>query len=178
MQEYYMVFRVNPEKDRPTYIGWTTDRNILKAFFCQRDERKYRIREQEIIDDELKDNSLMDDCWELHLQMYRSNHTDEMVPLVTTDLEILESVQSICEIFDSYSSGHFEMIYSILEREYRDALHIIGYHPEYRDDTHDETFGLDGAGMVELYQRLESKGSARDEIFSLESFIKVMESNM
>ncbi|MBD5583930.1 MAG: hypothetical protein HDQ88_02525 [Clostridia bacterium] len=190
MKRYYQVFRMYSEdelyeydflEDKPKYIGWTDDEEILDAFFSQRDRHKYRMKKSDMDEEIESKDYLLDDRWKLHIEMFHSNHTDEMVPIITTDLEILSAVDKLMNLLDSYMTDSLSnVIYYSLEDQYRGALRILGYQPKDKTVCHlDDILCPEGMEALNLFNRMNSESNPFiDNLLSLESFIKVMEFHM
>ncbi|MBD5583931.1 MAG: hypothetical protein HDQ88_02530 [Clostridia bacterium] len=170
------------------YVGWTTSKKMVKAFFDQRDPRKYNVEEYELEEEDVKLYDF-EKVWELDILMLKSNHTDELVPLVTSSIEMNNSLRSIDEMFKTQSmicnvDDNVLIAWSIfaqLKNEYQEALHIIGYRQEEEEilyDSVDDPYDSDRYEAVDSCVIPPKSVPFEASVSSLESFIKVMEFDM
>jgi hypothetical protein len=157
---YYMVYRVYNNKERPgskensVAYGWTSDKNVLKAFFKQRDEKKYLvIKMRKVQIEEILNNYNHDATGEYMIDYLplKSAKTGEEFRLFMTVNEMQECERNVQKIFEDLSSidkidkdnisKYVSMIIN-LDQSYYDALFYIGYRPKeiaaMFDDCNDE----------------------------------------
>lgn len=197
MKTYYKIYRVYSPEEKQVhgltdedafYVGWTTSKKMVKAFFDQRDPRKYNVEEYELEDEDAKMYDF-EKVWELDILLLKSNHTNELVPLVTSSIEMNNSLRSIDEMFKNQSmicnvDDKVLVSWSIfaqLKNEYQEALHIIGYRQEEEEilyDSVDDPYDPDQYEAADRCIIPPKSVPFEASVSSLESFIKVMEFDM
>ena len=155
-RRYYIVYRVFNRKERPWFdntsriYGWTNNKNILKAFMQQRDNRKYISYEMD--KDELGEmfssTSLPAETMIDLTTSLKSATSGEPIPFFSTDSEFIEAQKKIIRLFEDLSSlsnieskkrdtKYFVDMYTNIKDKYTDALHYIGYRPKEIDILYD-----------------------------------------
>lgn len=148
MNGKYLVYRIyhNSEcsdfTDRSRFYGWSTNKNIIKAFRKQRNQKKYKIikmSENEIsktFSEDIDDIDAMIDYIKL-----RSVKTNEKMTLFLTLNEMRETEKKIQRMFLDQASlsriqgtGNYLQMFLHLDNYYADALYFIGFRPREVDD--------------------------------------------
>lgn len=209
-----MVYRVYSNKERPgikdkiVAYGWTTNKNVLKAFFKQRNDKKYmvrKVRKDQI--GEAFDRNNHDATGEYMIEYLplRSAKTNESIHLFMTTNEMQEVEIKIQRMFEELSSldrldknniGKYANLVLNIDQSYYDALFYIGYRPKEIAAAFESmdisvcnqiSNAYDGMPCEEYYYNghlNQAPGlSALEDvsnkiIYSIESFIKVMRKDL
>lgn len=179
----YLIFRVYSEKERPNeskdersvFYGWTNKKLMLKMFFRQRDENKYRVFKTTI--DEIARRLLdpPEKDTELDFLNLKSRNGSSLA-FIATDNEVGEYENRIQEMFRELSSlstikgtgNYLEMFYNLLD-PYSSALSTIGYIPPEIE----AMFSTYSDAYTDSYSSIFNK-----VIYSAESFVKVMKEDL
>lgn len=148
MNGKYLVYRIyhkserSDDTDRSRFYGWSTNKNIIKAFRKQRNQKKYKIikmSENEIsktFSEDIDDIDAMIDYIKL-----RSVKTNEKMTLFLTLNEMRETEKKIQRMFLDQASlsriqgtGNYLQMFLHLDNYYADALYFIGFRPREVDD--------------------------------------------
>jgi len=125
--------------------GWTTSKKILKAFFKQRDRRKYMAFEmsKEDVAELFSHSDLPGDTMITYIKLQSARQLDEEYTLFMTMAEMQEVEIRIQRLFQELSSVatmnfmdcskeiffYLRMIVNLVEK-YSDALDYLGYRPQ------------------------------------------------
>lgn len=140
----YLIYRVYTRKeradpnDRVILYGWTSDKNVLKAFLAQRNEKKYtyeRIDQEEIgtyFDENVDDTDIrIDIIW------VKSAASGEDFPIFTTMDELNNAEKDIQKYFRKLASfeniegdGEYVQMVIHLDEYFASALFYLGYRPQ------------------------------------------------
>lgn len=147
----YLIFRIYDKpsidsKQRIRYYGWSTLKNVIKAFLEQRDKSKYKVvkrtmEEAENLYDEGFHNCAVDQEYMINFIKLPSSKTDLEVTFLTTQYELSEAEKKIQNlVIDTASlesiSGITDNSLNILELfinlkdPYAKALYYLGYRPK------------------------------------------------
>ena len=147
-KKYYMVYRVFSNKERPgvkdnsVIYGWTGNKNILKAFFKQRDDKKYmviNVRKSQFEEAFHTYNHDTSDEYMINILPLKSAKTHEVFNLFMTKNEMIEVEKKVQRIFDDLSSlediegkdiAYYVNMIVNLHESYYDALFYLGYRPK------------------------------------------------
>lgn len=148
MNGKYLVYRIyhksecSDSTDRSRFYGWSTNKNIIKAFRKQRNQKKYKIIKMseneisKIFSENIDDIDAMIDYIKL-----RSAKTNEKMSLFLTLNEMRETEKKIQRMFLDQAAlsripgtGNYLQIFLHLDNYYADALHFIGFRPREVDD--------------------------------------------
>lgn len=148
MNGKYLVYRIyhksecSDATDRSRFYGWSTNKNIIKAFRKQRNQKKYKIikmSENEIsktFSENIDDIDAMIDYIKL-----RSVKTNEKMTLFLTLNEMRETEKKIQRMFLDQAAlsripgtGNYLQMFLHLDNYYADALYFIGFRPREVDD--------------------------------------------
>lgn len=140
----YMVYRVYTKKERSdpnervVLYGWTSDKNVLKAFLAQRDEKKYtymRIDQEDI--GKYFDENVDDTDIQIDIIWVKSAGSREDVPLFTTMDELNNAEKDIQKYFRNLASfediegdGDYVQMVIHLDEYFASALFYLGYRPQ------------------------------------------------
>lgn len=196
-KKFYKIYRVYSPEEKQVhsltyndsfYVGWTNSKKMVKAFFEQRNPIKYSIEEYELEKDDANVYDF-DKAWKLDTLWLKSNHTDELVPLITSSIEMNNNLRSIdtmfkhqslvCDVDDRVLISW--SIFSQLRDEYQEALHVIGYRQEEEEilyDSVEDPYNPEKYESAEACVIPEKSVPFEASVSSLESFIKVMEFDM
>lgn len=140
----YLIYRSYSEEERPSshkkdrmvYYGWTSSKSVIKAFFEQRDKKKYKfykisMGETRIPDDLLEYSRLID------FVKLKSAATNEEFPLFMTSYEMKQAEHQIQEYFNDLcrlverDDGRSRLLelYINIDEYYLDPLQYIGFNP-------------------------------------------------
>lgn len=147
----YLIFRVYPKNDeehrnnRTVLFGWTTSKDVLKAFMEQRDKRKYRSIKLSQSDIEEKFSEDVTDAEKMiDIIKLKSSKTYEEIPFFSTPEELRETEIKIQRYFHELSSlssikgngyhvnDYINMFYN-LDDYYKSALEYLGFRPSEMD---------------------------------------------
>lgn len=209
-KEYYMVYRMYSNKERPgvkenSHIyGWTNNKNILKGFFKQRDERKYLVVKMRMVEiEELVCSHSYEGTGDYMIDYtkLKSSKTQEEFSLFMTVNEMREVERGVQRIFEDLSAldkinaddilSYVNMVLN-LDQKYYDALFYLGYRPKEIEGLFDSDMCIcdkvpwEGMPCEEFYQPRvvnDTPGGALKDvatkiIYSIESFIKVMRKDL
>lgn len=161
----YLIYRVYTRKERADpnermiLYGWTADKNVLKAFLAQRNEKKYtyvRIDQEEIgkyFDENVDDTDIrVDIIW------LKSASSGKDFPIFTTMHELSNAEKDIQKYFRKLASfeeiegsGDYVQMIIHLDEYFSSALFYLGYRPQDIDfmcdscDEEDNFSGLEAA---------------------------------
>lgn len=146
----YLVYRVYSKKERPdynnnriTFYGWTNNKNVIKAFFQQRDKSKYRVYKtcMEELAERFSENNLESNNFIDYLPL-RFVSTGEKINFFMTVDEMQEAEIKIqryfrekCELV-TIDRGNTILLnlFMNLDNYYADALEYIGFIPPEMND--------------------------------------------
>ncbi len=140
----YLVYRVYSKKERPEhearehFYGWTNNKNVIKAFFQQRDKNKYQVYKTDLeeIGEKFADNNLESNSFIDYLPLKFASTGEEIKFFMTTD-EMQEAEVGIqryfrekCELV-TIDRGKTRLLnlFMNLDDYYADALEYIGFIP-------------------------------------------------
>lgn len=157
----YLVYRVYSRKEREDpdqrswFYGWSTSKNVIKAFKQQRDNKKYKIIKidaDERLEYDLFPNIENPDQMIDYVKLKTAANHEE-IHFFTTLSELKEAegrIQSrfhdLCSIPDMYILKMFMH----LDRYYLDALELLGFKPKEVDVIYDTSDGRDNYNTLEL----------------------------
>jgi hypothetical protein len=148
MKDYqrYLLYRVYSKKERPDinsngriiFYGWTNNKNVVKAFFQQRDKSKYRVYKtnleelgEKFSENDLESNNFID---YLPLKFVSSgekiNFFLTMNEMQETEVRIQRYFREKCElvVIDEGKTNLLNLFLN-LDDYYADALEYIGFIP-------------------------------------------------
>lgn len=149
----YLIYRAYSEKERPgssprdriVFYGWTSGKSVVKAFFEQRDKKKYKVRKilEEDMDREVKGyiDGELDFQYLIDFIKLKSSSTGEDVQLFMTGNELKQAEIKIQEYFRDLAglverdNGKTRLLelYINLDDYYLDPLQYIGFNPPEMD---------------------------------------------
>ena len=214
MKKIYVILRKYSEKERPgsslkervILYGWTNKKNVVNAFFGQRDRSKFILRKfnREELNDIFCENELYPESLIDYIELYSINSEDK-IPFFTTKYELMSAEKKILRLFSDASKlverddGNTRLLnmYMNLSDNYKDALDYIGFRPPELDaifdnaskDTEEELEDIIDCAYSEYPQELYEKmrelpgvdhlpQDYQKVIYSLEAFIKVLSEDM
>lgn len=142
----YLVYRVYSKKERPNinsngriiFYGWTNNKNVIKAFFQQRDKSKYRVYKtnleelgEKFSENDLELNNFID---YLPLKFVSSgekiNFFLTMDEMQEVEVKIQRYFREKCELV-AIDEGKMNLLNLFLNLDdyYADALEYIGFIP-------------------------------------------------
>lgn len=168
-QKIFIVYRIYNKKERDEsnvksrFYGWSSNKNVIKAFLSQRTEGKYKY--VKYYEDEESDELIQIDGYEvdtnnmINFVRLRSVTSGEYVNLFMTADEMQEAekriqrhFRNLCSIGNIQGKGDYLSMILSIDEYYGDALDFIGYRPpeisamypsaDYRDDP-GEIMGID-----------------------------------
>ena len=207
----FLIFRIytnkqKKEENKKNYLyGWTYSKNILKAFFMQRDKSKYDV--VKISDDEIgeiySENYIAEDLELDYVNIkFASNgkvlkfytNKDE---LATIEMKIHTYFSNLCSFseYDVETIDRLVKLFGHLENIYDEALEVIGFRPSELDSLfpgHDDEINYDGIAeelfnaysVYELNKKhvIPGLNSITDLskviLYSVENFVKVAKEDM
>lgn len=169
----YLVYRAYSEEERPhsnekdriVFYGWTSKKKILKAFFDQRNRKKYKVRKiipQEVY---LVLGNEPDPLYLIDFIDLKSAKTGEDVVLFMTKEELKEVEIKIQRYFSDLSrlverddgKMHLLELYINLDDYYLDALQYLGFKPPEMDMLFDSVeYRESSDSMFEIEQLIDS----------------------
>jgi len=195
----YLVFRTYMENERPdisspeeriVLYGWTSNKNILKAFFSQRNKDKYRVKKvsTEDLAYYYSDTDLSMDIM-IDFLTLKIASTGEEIEFFITKHEMMETEKKIQAYFRNLSSivdrgkcgiKHLNM-FNNLDEYYADALLYLGFEPPeiealydvcgYHECTSSEDMiNMEIEGAYSMYDYPEEEYHRKDEIPGLSTF--------
>lgn len=163
----YLVYRAYSRKERPyvssndrlVLYGWTANKNVLDAFFEQRDKKKYRVKKT--TDEEIKEvlNTEMSPDMMIDFIDLKSASTGEIVKFFMTQMELISTEKNIQHYFQDLSrlvdrdNGKKKLLelYLNLDEYYIDALQYLGFNPPELSDLFDSVDYLDSpSGFMDI----------------------------
>lgn len=164
MSAIYIVSRVYSAKERPNrsqkyaFYGWSTDKNVVKAFLKQRSPKKYVS--DKFDDDDPRITRLFPEIKEgfggesmIDYIKLKFASTREDVKFFTTlneskeaEIKIQQRFHELCSIDDMDVLNMFMH----LDRYYLDALEYIGFRPKEVDYIYDTSDPHDNYNTMEL----------------------------
>lgn len=144
-KKYYLIYRVYGPKERTgeetnSWIyGWSSNKNVVKAFLKQRNKNKYLVfkMDEEEIAEKFSDNELpsnkMIDC----IKLKSAGTQEEFLLFMTLDemqeceTKIQTMMAELCYVdrIDNDRIKYYTNIILNIDDYYMDALHYIGYRP-------------------------------------------------
>lgn len=197
MKKYYLIYRrynygekvaynyagteMIVHEQHSVYYGWTTSKQMLRAFFKQRNHKKYTV--DKIYEDELEDRSLgfedddkLTKDYQLDYTILQSREYNEKIYLICTSRELCEAEIQVQQKFSDmaslkYISGPSVLLYLnmllAIDPYYLDALFYIGYRPEEIDIQYDS---------VTDYDNFNDLGLVEDQITSVYEYHNIYDS--
>ena len=215
MSKFYVVIRKYSKKERPdefdpegrySFYGWTSNKNVLNAFFSQRSRRKYKVKEysQEELEAKFGETDLYPESMIDYIDLPSAANGNK-VTLFLTKMELADAQKKILNMLqdeaklvdkDDGKKTLLEM-YTNLDGYYKSALEYIGFVPPELDAIYDsiEDSDLQKASDLidyqydvypyEVYNHItnipclnEFPKDWQKVVFSLEAFIKVLREDM
>ena len=169
----YVAYRAYSEEEKPTIserdrlvlYGWTTKKKILKAFFDQRDRKKYKVRK--IISQEvyLVLGNDPDPLYMIDFIEIKSAKTGENIILFMTKEELRQTEIKIQQYFHDLSrlierdDGKMNLLelYVNLDSYYLDPLQYLGFTPPEMDMLFDSVeYRESDDSMYEIEQLIDA----------------------
>lgn len=166
----YLVFRVYTDDERPgiefndrvILYGWSSSKDVIKAFFSQRNKSKYQVRK--VYEEDLaRVYSETDLSFDIMIDMVELKvaATNEKIMLLSTKNELRQAEKDIHKMFRNLASiiekpGSDIKVLELfmnLDDYYAKALEYLGFRPSELDDMFDFC-GYRGASThEEMYEQ-------------------------
>lgn len=163
----YIVYRIYSKDERPNMVdrsvfyGWSPSKDTIKAFFKQRDPKKYVYRKFDEDDDimnklfpEIEDGSYSHLIIDYIKLKFAS--TGEEVCFFTTSFESKEAEIKIQKKFHDLASLEDKMalqIFMNLDPYYLDALELLGFKPKEVDYIYDSADAMNNYNTLDLVEQ-------------------------